>query len=227
MYSNLFKTIYKFIIYWYNFFFQTCFLCNQILPIGHKDYKYCSICSYFLNYVPKEGFFLNQFEAYCVFFYNSYVRQPILLLKHGNNIFMAKRIAQIIFTEYENVLLNCDYIVVVPVNWKKKLLKGFNHAELIGISLGKLSKKKCLGNVLQKTKNITQQGKSNDIRAEQTKDLFQINNKEIRNIRNKKIILFDDMITTGNTILRAAELLSHYCDVTILSFTISKSLLKK
>ncbi len=99
--------------------------------------------------------------------------------------------------------------VLMPVPLHKKRLKwrGFNQAEEISRQLSNFSKIALLSGVLLKTKETIPQvelsGKQQ--REENLKEVFICQNKNL--IKEKKILLVDDVFTTGSTMEECARVL--------------------
>lgn len=103
-------------------------------------------------------------------------------------------------------ILSYDTIIPVPLHNKRKRVRGYNQAQLVVEEvINRLNKKYyvnpnivCENNVLIKTKNLQPQSKKKvDSRFNEIKDAFKVQNKE--KIFNKKVLIFDDIYTTGST----------------------------
>ena len=96
-------------------------------------------------------------------------------------------------------LKSYDIIIPVPVHRKRKRLRGYNQSELIAKELAKKLKLKVYTDVLVKINNNKVQSKLNkEERMKNVKNVYKIINKE--KIKNKNIIILDDIYTTGATI---------------------------
>jgi ComF family protein len=97
-----------------------------------------------------------------------------------------------------NVFADCDLIIPVPLHKKRQLKRGYNQSELIARGLAEELNIPVLTDVLCK-KNFTetQTFKSREERWQNTFQSFEVSNAE--SIRGKKILLVDDVITTGAT----------------------------
>lgn len=98
-----------------------------------------------------------------------------------------------------------DFIVPVPMGRKKRIARGHNQAELFGKSLSR-----ALGIPMRRdlvfkydTKD-EQHFHTEKERRERVKDLFYGGNE---NLSGKRILLCDDVMTTGSTLNRCAEIL--------------------
>lgn len=92
-----------------------------------------------------------------------------------------------------------DAVVPVPLHKTKLKTRGFNQVALFGQKLAQNLQAEYIDDVLIKVKiNSTQTKKDLWKRFEDSKNIFSIQNAE--KIENKKILLVDDLITTGATI---------------------------
>lgn len=77
--------------------------------------------------------------------------------------------------------------------------RGYNQSELIAQELSKMANIKCYKDILIKTKNNKPQSTlSGKMRKENAKNVYKIEKTE--KINNKRILLFDDIYTTGATV---------------------------
>lgn len=92
-----------------------------------------------------------------------------------------------------------DYIIPVPLHPKKERQRGYNQSSYIAEGLGAEIDVLVNNNQLVRKKiTDTQTKKSRYTRYENMLTVFEINNPEI--LKNKHILLVDDVITTGATI---------------------------
>jgi len=94
--------------------------------------------------------------------------------------------------------IDCDLIIPVPLHKKRLRKRGYNQSEFIARGLAEELNIPVLNEVLLKKRfTETQTFKSRAERWENTLRSFEINNEEL--IKNKRILLVDDVITTGAT----------------------------
>ena len=102
---------------------------------------------------------------------------------------------------------NYDIIIPVPISIKRKKKRGYNQSELIAKQLAKQMRNlKYIPKVLYKIKDtIPQSILDKEKRIENIRGAYYIKNGEI--LKNRKILLIDDIYTTGSTIDAAASVL--------------------
>jgi len=123
---------------------------------------------------------------------------------------LAKSLASLIITHFQllNNKLDFSEFVLTPIPLDKKKLKqrGFNQAEEIGKELSNFLKIPLMSNVLLKIKETLPQIElSEEEREENIKGVFSVRNNEL--VSNKKILLVDDVYTTGSTMEEGAKTL--------------------
>jgi len=123
---------------------------------------------------------------------------------------LAETLASLVFDHFiliEEENKFSDFILI-PIPLEKKRLKwrGFNQTEEVGKKLADFLKIPILNNVLFKIKETPPQiNLSEKERKKNIKGCFFVKNESL--IKNKKILLFDDVYTTGTTMEEAAKVL--------------------
>lgn len=135
-----------------------------------------------------------------LFQYESLVRKLILRYKFLNkaylNHFFANRIAQ--NQKNQELLKKYDMIIPVPMHKKKMQKRGYNQTELVTNELEKRLGIPARKDILSKVVNTTTQSKlGGKARQSNIQHAFFIKN-DIE-VEDKKIILLDDIYTTGAT----------------------------
>ena len=131
-----------------------------------------------------------------IYRYDGIIRKMLVNYKFNDASYLADTFAYLIKNNKKiyDILKTYDIILPVPLHRKRKLERGYNQTELIARKLGIKYETNCL----VKTKNIKPQSK-NDAKKRKTeiKDVFKIQN--IAKIKNKKVLILDDIYTTGAT----------------------------
>jgi ComF family protein len=113
---------------------------------------------------------------------------------------------------YGNVLLNAGYahsfdiVIPVPLHKIRKRQRGYNQSEQFGKGLAEALGVSCSDEWMVRVyQTQTQTRKTRLKRWENVKEVFKVTSPE--NIRDKKILLVDDVVTTGATLEAAAAVL--------------------
>ena len=100
-----------------------------------------------------------------------------------------------------------DGIISIPVHWRRRMKRGFNQSEEFAKGIASVCGIKIYNSVLLKGHNRkSQTSKGRLDRFDDLKSDFCV--KQIKKIKNKSVLLVDDVLTTGATLEAAIELLS-------------------
>lgn len=119
---------------------------------------------------------------------------------------LANLLHQFIKALPENIFENA-ILVPVPLHKKRLRERGFNQSELIAEKLSELAGLEMEKKILVRNKNTNPQSElhSPEERAENVAGCFEVTKPE--KAAGRKIILVDDVITSGNTLLAASRAL--------------------
>lgn len=98
-----------------------------------------------------------------------------------------------------------DVVVPVPLHWRKRWLRGFNQAELLAQEIGR-KRNAPVRRVLKRRKaTVTQTGLTGAQRRKNMAAAFTVARPE--DIKDKRVLLIDDVYTTGATSQACARVL--------------------
>lgn len=171
-----------------------CFSCKK-----ERVYKYnlCKDCLDKLDYVGSK-FELSGNTCYSLYFYNDFMKKLIADYKFDRNTSLKEVFSDMIYRFLvANNLTSFDYILASPSSKKTLNKRGFDHINLIVDDFSdKLGIKKL--DEFKKIKNTKSQHTLNRLeRSENLKGAFKLD----IHITGSSILLIDDLITTGNTVL--------------------------
>ena len=159
------------------------------------------------NYENEDNKFFN--EHLYLFKYNDEIRKTILDYKFHDRAYLYKTFSKIIIKNKKicGFFKKYDIIIPVPIHKKRLNIRGYNQSELIAKEISKNNSNLALENkILIKTKNTNPQSTlTKEERIKNAQDVYILRNFE--RIRNKNIILCDDIYTTGSTVNECSKLL--------------------
>lgn len=205
---------------------NVCFGCRQPLLLS-EPYKICTSCltktektNFHQKSFPNEmeakllGFpFLKRATALFYFDKQGAVQNIIHSLKYENKPFLGEDLGT--FMAYslkeETFFEDMDYIVPVPMHPKKERIRGYNQAAVIVKGMKKVISIPYLPELLIKTTLTLTQTRKNRLQR-----MLSLSEKSIfeslapEKIENKNVLLVDDIITTGSTLIKCMEVLEKY-----------------
>jgi len=149
--------------------------------------------SFFLSV---DGFCFDEIMSCCV--YGFYPRQIIFGLKLGGKTYIAKGIGKLMGERAALSKTHFDYIVPVPSSKKRIRQRGFNQAALLGqYTANELSIPMQENVLLKSSETKSMRGSSGLDRRQMLKEAFTVTDNS--KVKDKTILLLDDVITTGST----------------------------
>ncbi len=155
--------------------------------------------------------------------YEGILRDLILLIKFKKMKVFAKILTRIAYEHLKdnNPIYDCDLIIPVPISKKRKAERGFNQSEEIARELSRLLRKRVLKNVLiKKFDTIPQSLLSLKERRKNILGSFGVKNEEL--IKGKRILLVDDIYTSGSTVSECCKVLYRSGAGEVKVFTIAR-----
>lgn len=182
-----------------------CLMCKE-RNVEVEDFI-CKTCYNNLEIVHKEISIDSPYieKIYYSLVYNRFIRDIIKDYKYNGKNYLYRPLGELILKTYYSMNIKIDKIAYVPMYSRKEALRGYNQAELLAKYLSK-NLEKALIRDLVKTKNTAEQSHLNKIeRTKNLKNSFKIRNN--RSINGSKILLVDDIITTGSTMSECSRVL--------------------
>lgn len=209
---------------------------NLIFPpvcgmCGKLDNKY--ICDWCYNYLKQcEKNRLDEYEDkefkthFWIYEYKDEIRERIIDYKFNDKSYIYRTFVELIMQNEVAIQYIKSFNIIIPVPIHKKRLKqrGYNQSELIAKALcKKIPNLEYRNDVLIKIRNIKPQSSlDRNQRAENIQGAYEViqENADKCNLSNKKILLLDDVFTTGSTVNECANTLNSVVDADIGVFTI-------
>ena len=206
-----------------------CRICQDSLALGPRPYI-CDQCWEQIEFCGTQDTISNWpgcRRSRSVTFYLPILREAIFLLKYEKKQVMAKHLADLLLQHPPSDFNFADYdlYVPIPLHKKRQRQRGFNQAELILKAVAKTRFLPIRTDLLARVKNTAplSQLTSVDERIGNISGAFQLRYPE--QIKDLRILIFDDILTTGTTLKEAVRVLEQgepeYIEILTLSKTSS------
>ena len=186
-----------------------CLHCGHSLLVRTA---FCSSCALQILPVVPFDFYLGKTATIKVFAVSAY-KDPLrslILAKHRGDETAIRFLADFMVAQPIIDHLNFDVITFIPLHWTRYALRGFNQAEIIAQAISDKTGKSVVPFIVRSKKTQFQAKLSLLQREVNVQNAFTINEKYIRQITGKKILIVDDLFTTGSTVKAAAHILLPY-----------------
>ena len=157
------------------------------------------------NFQKKEKYFK---ELLYIFKYEGIIRKTILKYKFQEGSYLYKTFVNFILKnqKFFEFIKSYDTIVPVPISNKRYKERGYNQSYLLAREISRNTMLKLQNRSIIKNKNIIEQSKLNkEERKANIQGVYKL--IDSKNIKNKNIILIDDVYTTGSTVNECARVL--------------------
>ena len=188
----------------------SCILCDCSIS-KNTTYSMCKDCFSNINFILdgcsyclNKSFYFDKVIS-CVE-YTEISKKIVFGLKYNNKTYLSKYIATIMKEKLDLENIKFDYILFVPLHKKRLRQRGFNQAEKIAMDLSKIVDIPTVDNISRKynTKRLYKLGKEE--RINELKNAFVIK-ENIIDLKNKNVLLVDDIFTTGSTVNEISKIL--------------------
>lgn len=189
---------------------EKCMVCDEDGFIG-----ICPSCKSRINKAKNEGSILSYG------FYGGILKSLILKFKYESNYNVGYLLANFLIEIIRESEIDIDIICYIPMIRKDERKRGFNQCKLIANEIG-YNLNIPVSNCIKKVKHTKEQKKLT--KEERIKNLigaFEVTSNE--DIKNKRVLLIDDVMTTGATIDECTKILKKSGVKEIIVLTIAKS----
>lgn len=179
---------------------RTCEKCGKILEEGYHK-SICRDCT-----VHEKKFE----RGYSCMLYGLYEKKILRDFKYSGKSYYAPYLGELMYDRVAHLLENeigADIVVPVPLHRKKQNKRGYNQAELLAREISKRSGIP-MKKVLVRTKNTRPMSSLTGAeRRENLTGVFAVRPRQSSEIANNRILLIDDIYTTGSTANACSETL--------------------
>ncbi len=138
--------------------------------------------------------------------YDESSRQLVLALKHGDRLHLAPALAQWMRRAGAEILADADLLVPVPLHWTRLFSRRYNQAAVLALALAKMGGPAVSADCLIRRRRTPPQGRKNaTARRRNVAGAFTV--RRPAEIEGRRIVLIDDVLTTGATVEECARVL--------------------
>jgi len=191
---------------------NTCVRCQKILPYINKFCPRCGAPISENNSGVCMNCKINNYDftfARSVFIYDDMIMNIIRSIKYDKKKHYIPPLSKYLAELYATMNINPDLATCVPLHLNREKSRGFNQSKLLAEHFSKLTfipfvdlADKILDNVSQTTLGYSD-------RVENVRDAYKLKPDMKNIIKNKTILIIDDLLTTGSTASELSRILKN------------------
>ena len=194
-----------------------CLHCQESLVIRTA---FCTSCLVLIAPIVPFDLYLGKNNTITIFAVSGY-KDPLralILAKHRGNETTIRFLAD--FMARSPIVNNLDFDIItfVPLHWTRYASRGFNQAQIIAQAVADVTGKPVIPLLSRSKRTQFQARLSLNQREQNVHNAFTIDPKYARQIAGKKILIVDDLFTTGSTIKAVSDQLLQYQPAKIVVF---------
>jgi ComF family protein len=140
--------------------------------------------------------------------YDGNARNLVLALKHGDRMDLARPASDWMARSAQPILRPGMLVVPVPLHWMRLFRRRYNQAALLSRGIARATGlEHCPDALTRRRPTGTQDGKGREARFANLLDAFVVPKARVMRVRDRDILLVDDVMTSGATFAAATEAL--------------------
>jgi len=173
-----------------------CDACGVMLAGEEEDGLYCDTCL-------REPSKWQRGRAAAV--YHGGAAKSVMALKYADRWDLARPLARYMLKVGEPVL-KADIVAPVPLHWTRLMRRKFNQAALLSKEIALATRQEHLPDLLVRNRiTVIQKSMDREERKKNLQNAFSVNSKLEKRLKGKRILLIDDVMTSGATLSECAD----------------------
>jgi ComF family protein len=164
---------------------------NRIIPVGSLTIPLTST---------------SDLDVHALGSYQEPLKSLILAKKYGSRV-ASKQLGELVWQHIDEASLAFDCLVPIPLHWSRYAHRGYNQAEVMAQQISRLSGAPILPVLTRVRRTAFQSDRTVRERKTNVQAAFALNTHF--SIHNKRVVLIDDLFTTGATLTEAARVMLH------------------
>lgn len=198
-----------------------CAYCTQLLA---KRSVLCDCCKSQVVPLVSVSLFINAsytMSVMCIGEYKDPLKKLILAKGHADYI-ASHELGQLLYDMTTIKDMQFDFIVPVPLHWSRSLYRGYNQAHEMAIVLSERLQIPCVPLLKRTRATAFQSSVVHTERKHNVKHAFAFTTTDIQQYTNKRILIVDDLMTTGSTLKSIAHCLIGFNPMSLHAIVVSR-----
>lgn len=199
--------------FWIDFILPNrCPICGEVIVWNELICNKCESQLSFMDepFSPSEKIFSSNMDNICaVFDYKDNAAEGIYNLKTRKGLNFAEYSSEYLYKyiSENEISEKIDCVAFIPMAKTKRILRGYNQAEKLAVFLAEKLEKPIMNDLLLHTAGSSEQHTLDYNQRQQNAETIFKPDPKHSDIKDKNILLCDDVVTTGATMNKCGELL--------------------
>jgi len=183
-----------------------CMFCTEVIEIGRCVCAHCAkavVPNLSVRTILEWG--SENIECVSFFEYSGKIREAICQFKFNGEKRYGDYFSDVIINKFPGICEGIDFVTAVPLSDLSFRKRGYNQSECLARSVARKLGKEYKDLLIKVKENYPQHELALSERIKNVKGVYKA--LDVKNIKNKNILLFDDIITTGNTLKECVKML--------------------
>lgn len=133
--------------------------------------------------------------------YGDVARELVHFLKYGDRLDLARPLGQWMARAGAELLSDADALVPVPLHWTRLLQRRFNQSAMLAQTIGAAANVAVADHIIVRSRATRPQyGLARSERARNVQGAFEVAKAARVDVKGRKLILVDDVLTSGATV---------------------------
>lgn len=182
-----------------------CVLCEQVLKRCESDF--CSNCRKTITPLPPPKLKLKYIKKWtALWHYDPPIRESIIRFKFNNHPTYGTTYGRYLAAKLSCEEIDFDIVTSVPLSKKRKWKRGYDQTRIIAESISEVSGKPYIV-TLRKIRHTKPQSLLSGAAERKANILGSYAAKDSERFAGKRILIVDDVVTTGATVSECARVL--------------------
>jgi ComF family protein len=162
-------------------------------------------------------------RARAVFQYDEASRGLVLAFKHADRTHSAPAFGQWLARAGAELLTEADMVAPVPLHWTRLAWRRYNQSALLAHALARASGRACVPDLLRRVRRTPSQGEhGRAARRRNVRRAFAVSERYRSDVAGRRIVLVDDVFTTGATVEECARALTDSGAIEVAVLTLAR-----
>jgi ComF family protein len=157
-----------------------------------------------LQDLAKQGLEIPAVMIHAIGLYQEPLKSLILSKRYGDRV-ASKQLGELLWRHTPLSQMPCDVLIPIPLHWRRYAYRGFNQAEVMAQQVAHYNGATVAPALTRIRHTAYQSGLVLQERKANVQAAFALNNQFL--LEGKRIVLIDDLITTGATMTEAVKVL--------------------